>query len=242
MEVSRLAVLSLLAFSVLTAQTTVPPPRKILFIGDSLTYYHDGIYSHLEKLAAAALQPLELTTGKAVSGGAYLKRLWDMQGPLKAIQTGGYDVVVRQEDLPETTVADFVDSSRRFVAEIRTHQARPILLMAWAYPRLGWISMDGIAEAHRDLAKELKVEVAPVGMAWQRAAKERPDLNLYAPDGEHPSIHGTYLATCVVYATIYGRNPIDTTYVAFGITPEEAGFLRRIASEESSRWSIVHSR
>jgi hypothetical protein len=233
--------LSLLALSVLAAQTTVPPPRKILFVGDSLTYYHDGIYFHLEKLAAAARPPLEVATGQAVSGGAFLKRLWELQGPLRAIETGGYDVVVLQEDLPETTVADFDEYSRRFVAEIRKHRARPILLMAWAYPRLGWISMEEIAQAHRDIARELKVEVAPVGLAWQRAAKERPDLNLYAPDREHPSIYGTYLATCVVYATIYGRNPTDSAYVASGMTPDVAGFLRRVAWEATSQ-SMVNSR
>ena len=29
-------------------------------------------------------------------------------------------------------------------------------------------------------------------------AKQRPDLDMYVSDREHPSIYGTYLATCVV--------------------------------------------
>ena len=33
------------------AQAIAPPvPRKILFVGDSFTYYQDGIYTHFEKL------------------------------------------------------------------------------------------------------------------------------------------------------------------------------------------------
>ena len=86
--------------------------------------------------------------------------------------------------------------------------------MAWAYPRLGWITMAEIARAHRDAATELKVEVAPVGLAWQRAMQQRSTLNLYAADREHPSLYGTYLATAVVYAT-----------------SDDAAFLRRVAWE-----------
>ena len=204
-------------------------PRKILFVGDSLTFRQDGVYTHFEKLAAAASPALAVGADKSVAGGAFLHRLWDLKEPVKAIDTGAYDVVVLQEDMPETTVADFREYAGKFVAEVRKNHARPVLFMAWAYPRLGWISMAEIAQAHRDVAKELKVDVAPVGLAWQEASKQRPQMNLYGPDHEHPSIHGTYLATCVIYATVYGRDPTGSTYVPAGITPEEAAFLQRVA-------------
>ena len=89
--------------------------------------------------------------------------------------------------------------------------------------------MAEIAQAHRDAAKELDVDVSPVGLAWQQASKQRPGMNFYGPDREHPSIYGTYLATCVLYATIYGRNPIGSAYVPSGITVGEAAFLQGIA-------------
>jgi hypothetical protein len=152
-----------------------------------------------------------------------------LKDPVKAIDTAAWDVVVLQEDIPETTVADFCEYARKFVAEVRKNHARPVLFMAWAYPRLGWISMAEIAQAHRDAAKELNVDVAPVGLAWQQASKQRPGMNFYGPDREHPSIYGTYLATCAVYATIYGRDPGGFAYFPPGVTPEEAAFLQRIA-------------
>src|SRR5262245_57616547 len=132
---------------------------RILFIGDSLTYYHGGVYTHLEKLAATANPPLTITADKSVFGGAYLHRLWDLKEPVKAINNAAHDVAVLQEDIPETTVADFREYVAKFVAEVRKNQARPVLFMAWAYPRLGWISMAEIAQAHRDVAKELNVDV-----------------------------------------------------------------------------------
>ena len=105
-------------------------PRKILFVGDSFTYSQNGIYTHFEKLAAAANPPLVVTAGKSVFGGAFLHRLWDMKEPVKAIDTATYDVVVLQEDIPETTIADFREYAGKFVAEVRKNRARPVLFMA----------------------------------------------------------------------------------------------------------------
>jgi len=223
------AVLTLFQIGAVFAQTTASVPGRILFIGDSFTYSQNGIYTHFEKLIASATPPLTVTTGKSVFGGAFLHRLWDLQEPVKAINTAAYDVVVLQEDIPETTVDDFREYARKFVAEVRKSKARPVLFMAWAYPRLGWISMVQIASAHRDAAKELNVDVAPVGLAWQEASRLRPGMNFYGPDREHPSIFGTYLATCVIYATVYDRDPGGYTYAPPGITREEAAFLQKVA-------------
>jgi hypothetical protein len=170
-----------------------------------------------------------VTTDKAVQGGAFLKRLWEMKSPVDAIDSGAFDVVVLQDDIPETTVENFREYARMFVAEVRKKNARPVLFMAWAYQRLNWISMEEIAKAHRDLAKELNVDVAPAGLAWQQVSKQRPTLDMYAADREHPSVYGMYVATCVVYATVYGKNPTGCNYAPAGITPEEAAFLQRIA-------------
>lgn len=133
----------------------------------------------------------------------------------------------------------FPQYARNFVVEIKEAGAEPILLMAWPYERLGCITMDEIAQAHFDIALELGVDVAPVGLVWQRAMKERPKLDMYDLDAEHPCIYGTYLAVNVVYATAFGENPVDLTYLppegyyflsngetTRGVTNEEAAFLQ----------------
>jgi hypothetical protein len=229
---SIIGMLVLVVTALVTARAqTSKPPRRILFIGNSLTYSQDGIYSHLQNMAAVATPPMMLQADKAVVGGQYFKTLWDRYPEPRQAIAKGYDVVVLQEDLPETTVADFRDYSRKFVAEIKRTGGRPVLLMAWAYKRLGWISMAQIAAAHRDAAKELDVDVAPVGLAWEQAAKERPDLDLFNADQEHPSIYGTYLATAVVYATVFDTNPTDIGYLPRGVSAETGSFLRRTAWE-----------
>lgn len=211
-------------------------PKKVLFIGNRLTYRQDGIYSHLEKLAASADPPCILLTEKSVKGGATLKTHWERPEPREAIIRADCDVVILQEDLPEINVSYFQEYARRFIVEIRKTRSRPILLMAWSYPRLGWISTAEIARAHGDIAKELDVEVAPVGLAWQRSIRKRPDLDLYVADHEHPSIYGTYLATCVVYATLFGKSPVGLGYTASGMSSTDAAFLQRIAWETCQKW------
>lgn len=216
--------------------SSLAQPRKVLFIGNSLTYRQDGIYNHLEKLAASAAPSYILQTEKCVKGGATLKTHWERPEPREAIIKGDCEVVVLQEDLPEINVSYFQEYARRFVNEIRKAKSRPILLMAWYYPRLGWISTKEIARAHRDIAKELDVEVAPVGLAWQRSIKKRPGLDLYVADREHPSIYGTYLATCVVYATLFGKSPVGLGYTPSGMSRDDAAFLQRMAWETCRKW------
>ncbi|HEX5108569.1 MAG TPA: hypothetical protein VFV95_08990 [Vicinamibacterales bacterium] len=225
------AVLGLLLTAAVSLGAAQAEPTKILFIGNSLTFSNDGLWLHLERLAAKASPSGPLSTGRSVFGGAYFKTLWNRPEPREAIRTGGWDVVVLQEDLPETRVEDFRDYARRFVNDVRQAGARPVLLMAWAYKRLGWISMAEIERAHRDAAMELGVDVAPVGVAWELAAQRRPELDLYKADREHPSLAGTYLATAVVYATVFAKDPAPLEYVPAGVSRDDAAFLRRMAFE-----------
>src|SRR5688500_1226346 len=226
--------ITMIAFAIaVTAAATgaQPAPTRILFIGNSLTFWNDGLWAHLERMASGAAPPMAVTTGRSVFPGAFFKSLWERPEPRATIRSRRYDVVMLQEDLPETRVADFREHARRFVAEVRQAGARPVLLMAWAYPRLGWITMAQIAQAHRDAAAELKVGVAPAGRAWEGAGQLRPSLNRYAPDREHPSIAGTFLTTAVVYATVFGRDPSALAYLPAGISSDDGAALRRIAWE-----------
>jgi hypothetical protein len=131
---SRIIFVSIvLVAALVTAAGAQPVPARILFIGNSLTFWNDGLWTHLEQMAARDTPAVAVTTGRSVFPGAFFKSLWERREPRDAIRTRRYDVVVLQEDLPETKMADFRDHTRRFVAEVRQAGARPVLLMAWAY-------------------------------------------------------------------------------------------------------------
>lgn len=165
-----------------------------------------------------------------------MKVHWERPEPRAVIAREPWTEVVVQEDLPEINLSYFREHARNFVAEICKAKARPILLMTWAYARLDWIDNEQIAQAHRTLAQELGVEVAPVAVAWQRVLRERPQPDLFAPDREHPSLRGTYLQSCVVYATVMRANPVPLRYVPEGLSEPDALFLRQVAWETVRDW------
>jgi len=108
--------------------------------------------------------------------------------------------------------------------------------MTWPYERLNWISLEEIADAHRDISIELDASVAPVGVAFDRSLRERADLSMLGRDREHQSIHGMYIAACVVYTSLFGVSPEGLAYAPGGVSAEEAAFLQRIAWESIQEW------
>ncbi|CAE8615383.1 unnamed protein product, partial [Polarella glacialis] len=212
------------------------PVRRVLFVGDSLTYVND-LDLHVRHFAeAAGYASPSLFIDRAVKGGAPLKTLWKKTDARQRIAKEGFDVVVLQEDLPETDVATFHDYAARFHEHCQAAGAATVLLMAWPYERLDWISTEGIAEAHGSIASRLGARVAPVGLAWQRALKEKPKTRLYAKDKEHPALLGTYLAAAVVFAVLWCHNPSGLQHFAQGaVSTQEAAFLQRVA------WETVQS-
>jgi hypothetical protein len=66
--------------------------------------------------------------------------------------------------------------------------------------------------------------------------KERPALAMLGRDKEHESIHGTYLAASVIYATVFGQSPKGLAYCPAGVSAEEASFLQGIAWTTVREW------
>jgi hypothetical protein len=94
---------------------------------------------------------------------------------------------------------------------------------------------------YREMAADAGVGVAAVNRAWDLALAERPDLPLYAPDGNHQSAVGAFLTACVLYARLTGDSPAglgDFPYPA--ATDADRKFLadvaaRAIAAEDAGR-------
>ena len=217
----------------------VKAPERLLFVGNSFTYYNGGLENHVKQLAESANPPRRITSDRATQGGATLKILHGLNWVHDKMRGGRYDLVILQEDIPELTehsVAPFFEQARLFDQEIREFGSQTVLFMAWPYQRLKWVTLQEIAQAHRAIGQELGVPVAPVGVAFQRAMKERPELAMLGRDKEHESIHGTYLAANVIYATIFGQSPKGLPYRPAGVSAEEAGFLQGVAWAMVQEW------
>lgn len=222
------------------AQVEDPLPRQpqnVLFIGNSHTQRHGGMDWAIGNIVHAEdpERPFEGTVRAA--NGVTLEYHY-RNGARDAIRAGHYDTVVLQGYLPgidSHTITPFLEYARRLGDEVRRSGARTVFFMTWPQGRGDWSELDDFVRAHRQIADELGVDVAPVGLAFAMAQAERPELQLLSDDDIHATWEGAYLAEVMVYATLFDRSPMGLHYT-FGVDPEDAAFMQRIAAEAIDAW------
>ena len=110
---------------------------------------------------------------------------------------------------------------------------------AYTKPHKGFMNnqIKLISDTYTKVGNENQVLVIPVGLAFDLAYREKPDIQLHEPDGTHPNLLGTYLAACTVFASIYDKSPIGIKYDYSGaIKEQDKKFLQRIADEATSNY------
>jgi hypothetical protein len=152
-----------------------------------------------------------------------------------------FDLVILQggsgEPLRESRRRVFSETARQLSAVIRETGAEVALYMTPAYSnvhaRYDPAMIDKISSLYIDVANEIGALVIPVGLAFEEAYKRRPEMVLHKFfDGSHPELEGTYLAACVVFATLYGQSPVGNSYTYFGeIDEQDALFLQQVAQD-----------
>ena len=230
---------ALLLVVILACGRSPPPAARVLFIGNSYTSVND-LPHMLTTLAAAGKHPL--TVDMMAVGGATLAQHLQTPaiGDRLAAQQWNFVVLQEQSVVPAVATARSVGmypAVRELVSTIRARGAKPILLLTWGrrdgLPEEGYhdyrTMQSEITAGYLAIADELQVIVAPVGVAWMTAVREDPGLALWLADGSHPSVAGSFLAACTLYATIYHQSPVGLPAPA-GLTDELARRLEGFAA------------
>jgi hypothetical protein len=146
-----------------------------------------------------------------------------------------WDVVIFQGNSTEPFAAK--EDSRQYFTESAVKMAdiahkagsRVVYFMTWASKDKPEETAK-LEEAYLDIASKTGGYVAPVGLAFSNAMKAYPEINLYHSDGNHPSLAGTYLAACVLFATLYDHSPIGGALpVDSDMTEQTANALQQVA-------------
>ena len=218
------------------------PGLRVLFVGNSLTY-ENSMPAMVRGLAAADEGASPIFAVQYVAGGWTLSEAADDRG-LAQLLGRRWDVVVLQEQsrVPSDWGPrrhEFLPAARSLHARVRAGGARTVLFMTWGYESGDdWTYDDDsyaamqsrLADGYRAAAGQLPAAVAPVGLAWAEALRRNPELQLWAGDGIHPSRLGSYLAACVFYEVLTGRDPRRSGFTA-GLDEEEARFLQDVATD-----------
>ncbi len=89
---------------------------------------------------------------------------------------------------------------------------------------------DSLSTEYLRLGDTLSCIVAPTGVAWQQSIENGDPIELFDPDGSHPSLAGHYLTACVYYAIMFQKSPEGISYYG-GLTQTEANYLQQIADQ-----------
>ena len=227
----------------------VDKPAAAIFIGNSFFYYNNSLHNHVGLLLRAAEPNYKFrATSVTISGSG--SDWHDVESYFRPNALGAYsfdtnnNVVFNKIDrlFDLAIMMDcsqcpvhpqlkdvFTEYAKRHSATVRKHGARPVWFMSWAYADKPEMTAQ-LAEAYTVAGNENNALVIPAGLAFARAISKQPELNLYVADKRHPSLAGTYLATCVVFASLTGRSPVGNPYTA-GIDPPTAKFLQTVAWE-----------
>ena len=223
---------------------------KILFIGNSYTYFNDMPTAIFQRLATSAGYEVSVTA--ITKGGYKLRQHADIAkehgAKVDAALNGepSYDYVVLQEQsvLPATEDAhDFHEAVRNFAERIRKTGAQPILYATWGrktgnstLDTYGWTNESmtwRLASSYQAIGDELKIPVAHVGLAFFDVYTHHEEIELYDPDKTHPSYSGSYLAAATLLAKIFSLDPTALTDNG-DLTAPEAELLRQAA--KSAVW------
>lgn len=231
----------------------IATPTSAIFIGNSFFYHNDGINEQLLKLIRAANPETRFRITMVAISGAGLD--WhDVNSYFRPNAIGRYSFDVNNnivfngasKNLFDVTVMMdcsqcpifpklknlFYSSVAKDSAIVRRHGSTPVLFMSWAYQDRPEMTQQ-LADAYTRAGNRNNTLVIPAGLAFSNSVKRYPAINLYAPDKRHPSLAGTYLATCTTYASLFGLSPVGSSYEA-GLDPDSAHALQAVA------WDTVH--
>ncbi len=177
---------------------------KVLFIGNSHTYFND-----MPELFAKAV---EATAGEKpeVVMLAYPDRdlAWhrsEYHSERFELMYGGFDYCVLQQAAhpypPEETT---LEMNAEFSRMCKMNGVKPVIFMTWAQKERPENQAKMIEVCERSAA-ETGALLAPVGRVWEKIILTEPDIDLYHTDGSHAGPYGDFLIAAVICRTVCGE-------------------------------------
>lgn len=240
--------------------------KKVLFVGNSYTYTWN-LPRLVEQVANSTGDGIQWDM--AAPGGAdFITHVAFNPATTTKIKAGIWDYVVLQEQSLSPATPDIHTAITLFRyakildSLINTFNpcAETMFYMTWGRrdvdsvlcefytTQYNWpyfcstTSMDSvIRKRYQMVADSNKAEISPVGAVWAHLRRTQPTINLYALDGSHPSLRGSYAAACSFYTAIFRKNPELITFNA-GLPPAEAALIRsaarQVVFDSLSYWNI----
>jgi hypothetical protein len=219
-----------------------PATAKILFIGNSITYYND-MPAIFKSLAAAGGKDVYVNAW--VRGGVILgyfaqsaqaaqiinQKQWDYV----ILQDGDYNIICPGDHPRLALTVNFLKDL------ILKNNPGTKIFFHMLHALKNGLNHDHfhydykaftrkIVEGTVAFARLVHLQVAPVGMAWNEIVLNQPGIGLYDPDGMHPAYAGSYLIACVYYAAIFRETCVGNPFSGI-LSADDARIIQASAAK-----------
>lgn len=223
-------------------------PRRILFLGNSLTGCNDMPSMVVALAESAKVSPLPSADVDWLPNYALIDHWTDGQAQ-HIIAAGHYDVVVMQQG--PTSVGLNRDTLRLaaklFDPLIRAGGGFPALYSVW--PTIDRPQdFDSATQSYLLAAQDVNGMHFPGGETWRAAWRRNPNFQFYAADGLHPTILGSYAVALTIVGELYGRSVVGMPATfswnggRFQIDSASARIIQEAADEANSKFGLKGSR
>ena len=214
----------------ITTAGSAVPHRRVLFVGNSLTYTND-LPATVGAIARSTGDTMTIVTAVAPNL-ALIDHLTGGSDAVRQLKNNRWDVVVLQQG-PTSSAGVCRDSlvlwTRMFDSLVRPNGGRTALFMTWPARSQGDV-WTGVRTSYQVATQAVDGVFLPAGEAWHIALRQHPGLPLYGADGFHPSPMGSYLAALEIYERLGDRDARTFPSQAF-----QAG-LPMVMSVDTIRW------
>ncbi|MET1256755.1 SGNH/GDSL hydrolase family protein [Aliikangiella maris] len=186
------------------------PLNKILFVGNSLTQYHN-IPEMLKVMAHEKGAKVEVDL--IAKGGAVFADHIKQEKLKNKLKTTQYDVVVLQAGSYESiyNVENFIKNGSILAELVREHKATPIFYMTWHHRDAFKVEAKKIYQSFMQLSANTSVPIVPVGIGFAQVAQKYPDIELFS-DGTHQSKLGAYFSALTFYSFLFNSAAQPVNY------------------------------
>lgn len=222
---------------------------KILFIGNSFTYFNE-----MPDMVRAMLDGKveDLTVEKVTKGGYYLSQHLDEDDALeglakKKLAATKWDYVILQEQ-SFCPIGDYERFERGVIGLselIKPTGAKILMYSTWAYrdgseklakAGIGYEEMrDGLLAAYTKAGESVGAEIIPVGNLFYNIMKNHPEIDLLVSDNYHPTRLGSLTAAALFTLTV-GGDP-DSALVDLEDSDRELG--KTVVKEAKAFFEII---
>lgn len=228
---------------------------NVLFIGNSYTYVNN-LPVLIRDLAASQGDFFESTS--QTPGGMTFNGHASNPTTYTSINSDDWDYVVLQGQSQEISFSDSQVNAQSLphIMQITdsiyaNNDCSDVLMyMTWGRengdPQWAPISTfdlmnERLRLGYMRMADSVQASISPVGSAWKYVRDNNPGIGLYNADGSHPSLHGSYLAACVFYASVYRKSPLGAPFIST-ISQADADVLQAAAAltvlDSLDQWNL----